>query len=92
MTALKEFNKALNSEFNLAARDVFKTVKENTPVDTKALKRSHKFSKKRGEFSATISSDLEYAHQIMVLGRLGPGKGSTQLPNGIKPVLIQKYK
>jgi len=79
----KEQVKVLRKE----VKNLHKVIVASTPVDTGLLKKSYR--KKNMGNVVRISNVQEYSHLIMWVGRVRPGVGSLQLPNGIKPTILK---
>lgn len=81
-----EFENLVASQMNSKVNKLVKNMIAITPEDTGDLKKSYSVSKVNN-FHYSIENDRTYAHQVLGLGRTGPGLGSLQLPDGILPFI-----
>ena len=86
-----EFEKLLQEELESGINELKKEIIPITPIDKGDLKQSYEI-KKNYDLSVSLINDRDYAHQILTLGRTGPGLGSLQLPDGILPFIKQWVK
>lgn len=79
----------IDKEVRELGKGLRKVVKEATPVKTGQLKKSYTPLIKVKKWNYAIQNEQDYADLILRIGRVGPGRGSLQLPSGLKPVIIQ---
>lgn len=90
---LKHITDHFSNTLKETSRDLLNDAKNNTPIDSGNLKSSYIIDLSK-DTEVKIINDAtnpetgeKYAHQLLVLGRTGFGKGSLMLPNGILPVM-----
>ena len=83
-----EFENLVAEQMEKKINSLVEAMEEITPVDTGDLKNSYEIQK-QDNFNYSIINDRPYAHQILGLGRTGPGLGSLLLPDGILPFVKQ---
>jgi hypothetical protein len=88
---IEKLKDRMYSEFGDEVEKLQDEISLMTPIDTGNLKDSWTPPRRTGKGIYTLNNYAEYANQILVLGRTGPGKGSLQLPLGIYPH-IRKWK
>ena len=90
---LKHITDHFSSNLKEVSTDLLDDAKNNTPIDSGNLKSSYVIDLSK-DTEVKIINDAtnpetgeKYAHQLLVLGRTGFGKGSLMLPDGILPVM-----
>lgn len=90
---LKHITDHFSNTLKETSIDLLDDAKNNTPIDSGNLKSSYVIDLSK-DTEVKIINDAtnpetgeKYAHQLLVLGRTGFGKGSLMLPDGILPVM-----
>lgn len=82
----------IDKEVRELGKGLRKVIKEATPIKTGLLKKSYTPLIKVKKWSYAIQNEQDYADLILRRGRIGPGRGSLKLPNGLKPVIVQYFE